>query len=99
MVSSTAYKRRLESRIKVLTMILRGLSGEPFTWLTVGETKAYFYLAREMGVSLTTRSQAAKKGLRLKPKAKPIGSGQFGSGTSTAQFFIEQVHFEVEGEQ
>lgn len=94
-MTPSAYRKKLESRIKVMTMIADGLAGKEFHWGTVGETKAYLYLARGLGISLITRNQAAKKGLKVKTSAKPVGRCNFGRGTSIASLFVEEVHCEA----
>ncbi len=69
-------KKRLASWQKVAQFVIDGLNGKPFSW-TGGELDAYKPKAKQMGVTLVTKTQIKKLGYRLKRNAKPVGNGYF----------------------
>lgn len=73
-----AFKKRLETRIRLLQMLTDGLAGKPFQW-GEGESMNYFPIARQLGCTLKTKTAIERAGMALKRNAKPVGSAYFGA--------------------
>lgn len=63
---------------ELLGIVLKGLDGHPFTWGN-GQRLAWTPLLKEAGVTLVTKTQIEKRGMKLKRGAKPVGCAYFGA--------------------
>ncbi len=72
----SAFIAQLQRRINVANEIINGLRGEPFEW-GGGETSAKQGILKELGITLVTKTRAAKLGYELNKKAKPVGECYF----------------------
>jgi hypothetical protein len=86
------YKHKAQSFVAVAQAILDGLNGTPISW-GVGQWRAYHRMAERMGFTLVAQTGAERKGYRLKPGAKPIGSAAMGSVRYTGRVYILECHF------
>lgn len=75
-ISPSEIKGRLGSWRYVAQAIIDGLDGKPFAWCG-GEFEAYRPKAKEMGVTLVTKTQIKRLGRELKRGVTPVGSGYF----------------------
>lgn len=69
---------RLATHIYVINRIIEGLHGRPFNW-GAGEREAYTKIAAAVGITLVTKTAAARRGYSLKRGARPVGCGYWGA--------------------
>ena len=90
--TQSSFKKRLETRIRLLQMLADGLDGKPFAWGS-GESKNYFPIARDLGVTLKTKTAIERSGMVLKRNAKSVGSAYYGAPIqSYCELYIVEVH-------
>ena len=87
-VAPSAVLRRIESLRHVAMQIANGLEGQPFQW-GAGQREAWTPLAKQLGLTLVTRSHADRLGYAIKRGAKPVGSAYFRAPLKrTAQLYV-----------
>jgi len=74
----SAFKKRLETHMRLLQVLADGLDGKPFSW-GQGEAKNYVPMAAGHGCTLRTKTAIERMGLALKPRAKPVGYAYYGA--------------------
>lgn len=90
---------RLATYLYVINALIDGLQGNPFDW-GAGQREAFTKIAAASGVTLVTKTEAARRGYSLKRGATPVGKGYWGAPLKRrADLYILECHCRLVREQ